>query len=108
MIEGSAETPGYGIHKVYQTKWNAYGPACEAEGMVFVPLPIDVFGAWHPIAVKHIQKLGSTLARATCGNDSVTIQHLFQRLGILLVKGNVNLILNRIPRDIQPEINGIL
>ena len=48
------------------------------------------------------------MARATCGNDSITIQHLFQRLVILLVKGNINLILNRIPRDIQPEIIGIL
>ena len=107
-IEGSAENPGYGVQQAYKTKWNSYGPACEREGMNFVPLPVDVFGAWHEVAIKHLKKLGATLARATCGDDSITIQHLFQRLGILLVKGNVNLILNRIPRDIQPEINGIL
>ena len=107
-MEGSVENPGYGVQQAYKTKWNLYGPACEREGMNFVPLPVDVFGAWHKVAIKHLKKLGVTLARATCRDDSTTIQHLFQRLGILLVKGNVNLILNRIPRDIQPEINGIL
>ena len=77
-------------------------PAYEAEGIAFVPLPVDVFGAWHSTAIQYIKKIGSSLARATCGNDSITIQHLFLRLGIILVKGNINLI------DIKPEINGIL
>ena len=85
-----------------------YGPACEREGMNFVPLPVDVFGAWHLVAIKHLKNISATLAKATCRDDSIPIQHLFQRLGILLFKGNINLILNRIPLYIQPEINGIL
>ena len=108
LIKGAAENAEYGVQQAYKTKWNTYGPACEIEGLNVVPFPIDMFGAWHPAANKHIRKLGSTLARATCGNGSDTIKHLFQRLEILLVKGNVNFVLNRIPCDIQPEINRIL
>ena len=76
-IEGSVENPGYRVQQAYKTKWNSYGPACEREGMNFVPLPVDVFGAWHEVAIKHLKKLGVTLARATCRDDSTTIQHLF-------------------------------
>ena len=72
-IEGSAANTGHGVKQAYKIKWNLYEPACEAEGMNFVPLPIDVCGAWHPAAIKHLKKLGSTLARVTCGNNSATI-----------------------------------
>ena len=54
-MEGSAENPGYGVQQAYKTKWNSYGPACEREGMNFVPLPVDVFGAWHVVAIKHLK-----------------------------------------------------
>ena len=76
--------------------------------MVFVPLPVNVFGEWHPTAVQHLKKLGSALARASCSEESVTINHLFQRLSVLLVKGTISLVLNRLPRDVSPEINGVL
>ena len=36
------------------------------------------------------------------------IRHLFQRLGVLLVKGNAALMLNRIPSFPLPEIDGDL
>ena len=49
---------GYRVKKAYKTKLNAYGPACEAEGMNRVPLSINVFRAWHPIAIKHLNKKG--------------------------------------------------
>ena len=34
------------------------------------------------------------------------IRHLFQRLGVLLVKGNAALLLNRIPSFPLPELDG--
>ena len=106
MIERSAEEPGYAVAHAYRSKWTKYGAACESEGMVFVPLPVDVFGAWHPTAAQHLRKLGSALARATCSEESVTINHFFQRLSVLLVKGNMSLLLNRLICDINSEING--
>ena len=44
------------------------------------------------------------LARAQEEGDA--IRHLFQQLGVLLVKGNAALLLNRIPSFPLPEIDG--
>ena len=34
--------------------WNSYGLACERE-INFVPLTVDIFGAWHSVAIKHLK-----------------------------------------------------
>ena len=38
--------------------------------------------------------------------EGETVSHLFQRLSILLMKGNMALLLNRFPSEISPEIIG--
>ena len=38
--------------------------------------------------------------------EGETVSHLFQRLSILLMKGNMALLLNRVPSEISPEIIG--
>ena len=47
-------------------------------------------------------KIGSALARATCSEESVTINNFMQKTSILHIKGNLSLILNRLPRDNDP------
>ena len=71
--------------------------ACERAGMFFLPLAFDTFGAIHPQGVEFLKKLGKTIAWSTCQVDSECVNQLFQRLSILLVKGNVNLLINRRP-----------
>ena len=61
-------------------------------------------GGWHPKAVLQIQKL----ARTTGKDEEEAIRHLFQRLAVLLVKGNAALLVNRIPLHPLPSVNGEL
>ena len=57
----------------------------------------ESWGAWHPVAVAEVVKLGKALARHTCEEEQTTIQHLFQRLSVALMKGNAALFNNRVP-----------
>ena len=54
-------------------------------------------GGWHKRAVDQLRKLAKAQARATGKEEDEAIRHLFQRLGVLLGKGNAALLLNRIP-----------
>ena len=75
-------------------------------GIAFIPMPVETMGGWHDASVNQIRKIGSSLARQTGQEDSMTISHLFQRLSILLVKGNAALLLNRIPLFPRAEVSG--
>jgi hypothetical protein len=65
--------------------------------VVLVPLPVETLGAWHKEAVPHIRRIGQALAKQTGKNESEVVKHLFQRLGLLLQRGNAALILSRQP-----------
>ena len=56
--------------------------------------------------VLQLKKLGSALARHTWEEESEKIRHLYQRMAILLVKGNAALFLNRLPSHSSPTIDG--
>jgi hypothetical protein len=63
---------------------------------------------WHKKAVEQFRKLARAQARSTGKEEEDAIRHLFQRLGVLLVKGNAALLLNRIPPFPLPELDGDL
>ena len=63
---------------------------------------METLGGWHPTAIKVLTKLGRQLARHTGRQDSEVLQHLFQRLSVLLMRGNAALILSR-ALDIAPQ-----
>ena len=41
--------------------------ACNAQRISFIPLPVETFGGWHPVAIKHIARLGRELSRSPAG-----------------------------------------
>ena len=43
----------------------------------------------------------------TGAEESVAVRHLFQRLAILLVKGNLALVNNRVPDNTNMMVNGV-
>ena len=106
MAARSAVEPGHGLTTAFNTKWRKYGDKCDREGISFCPFVLDTFGAMHERAVLETRKLGQALARATGKEDSETVKHLLQRILVLLVRGNATLIINRIPRTIDPSILG--
>ena len=67
-----------------------------------------MLGGWHKKAVEQLRKLARAQARSSGKEEDDAIRHLFQRLGVLLVKGNAALILNRIPSFSLPDIDGEL
>ena len=54
-----------------------------------------------------LKKLGAALARQTGQEDSVATSHIFQKLSVLLVKGNCAMINNRQPGIIPTSVDGL-
>ena len=52
-------------------------------------------------------KFTPALARQTGQEEKEARSHLFQRLSVLLVKGNCSLFMNRKPDNIVAEIDGV-
>ena len=75
-------------------------------GMVFVPLVVVTIGGWEEQGEKQIRRMGAALVRQTGQDEAVKTRHLFQRLSILLTKGNAALFLNRLPSHPGPTIDG--
>jgi hypothetical protein len=81
---------------------------CEREGIAFFPLAVETLGGWHPVAVREVNKLAAALARHTGEDEHVATRHLWQRLAVLLQKGNTALVINRIPVFPSAAISGSL
>ena len=107
LVRRAATTPGHALVHAFGRKMTGTGEACRREGIVFIPLPVETLGGWHEDAAQQIKKLGSAQSRQTGQEESVAISHLFQRLSILLARGNAALFLNRIPSFPATEVDSI-
>ena len=58
---------------------------------------MDTLGGIHKMMVEQVEKLGSTLMRHRGEDEQLETQHLFQRLSLLLMRGNAALLVNRVP-----------
>ena len=105
-VTKAAREAGSALDTRYRAKMSKYFDACREQGIHFLPLPVETLGAWHPLAIKAIEKLGRQLGRATGREGEETVRHLFQRLSVLLMKGNAALILGRIPAYAPQEVDG--
>ena len=108
LVDRAAEEPGYALEHRSREKWNKYGEACQAEGLEFQALPLEVLGGWGDGAVKTIKRLGQALARAGGQQEAEVTRHLFGRLSVLLMQGNAQLVLSRKHSHPKPHINGIM
>ena len=52
-----------GVQHAFQAKMARYGERCDQEGIVFVPLAVDMFGGLHPAALQVLVKLSRQVAR---------------------------------------------
>ena len=105
-VKKAAEEAGSALEHRFQTKMTKYFDRCRDQGIHFQPLPVETLGGWHPQAVPVLTKLGRQLARQTGREEEETVRHLFQRLAILLMKGNASLILSRTPGFSAQEVDG--
>ena len=66
-------------------------------------MPIESLGGWHPEAAQQVKKIGAAKARQTGEEEDEAIAQLFQKLAVLLARGNAALLLNRIPSFPDPQ-----
>ena len=71
------------------------------EGIAFNPLAAESLGGWHEVAEREVKKLSAALARQQGTEEKEASTHLFQKLSILLHRGNASLFLNRTPDYVQ-------
>ena len=102
----SVEKPGYTLTQAFNDKCRNTLQACQSEGIAFIPLPVETLGGWHEKAVDQIKKLARAMARCTGKEEMEETRHLFQKLGVLLVRGNAAMFINRIPSHPLPTIDG--
>ena len=107
-VDLSVTQPGHTLTAAFNDKCRSYLEACRRENISFIPLPVETLGGWHPKAVEELKRLARAQARGTGREEDDTIRHLFQKLGVLLVKGNAALLLNRIPNFSPPAVDGDL
>ena len=63
-------------------------------------------GGWQEDAAYVITRLARQLASHTGKEAAEQVKYFFQRLGILLMRGNSALILNRTPTHVEAEVDG--
>jgi hypothetical protein len=106
LVSRAATRAGHALTVRFNEKMTKHGEGCRLAGMVFIPMVVETFGGWEESAVVQLKKLGAALARHIGEEESDKIRHLYQRLAILLVKGNAALFLNRLPSHPSPMIDG--
>ena len=91
----SASKPGQTLETAFTNKCRQTLEACLEEGIAFIPLPIETLGGMHPTTVFELKRIARAQARAKGQEDEEAIRHLFQRISVLLMKGNTALLCSR-------------
>ena len=109
-VEAAAEEPGSALSKAFKRKVQGAAEACQAQGLVFLPVALETLGGFHRVAVEQVKKIGSALARHQGSDEQVATKQLFQRLSLTLMRGNAALILGRRPDgDVaNAEVDGVI
>ena len=105
-VTGAAASPGHALEVAVTRKNRGDLEDCRCQGIKFIPLAVESLGGWHELAVGKIQKLTVALARQTGQEEKKARSHLFQRLSVLLARGNSALFVNHIPDNDHPDIDG--
>jgi hypothetical protein len=85
----AAARPGADIDAA---KLRTHEDNCRVEGISFVPLVVESFGGWDLDAARHLREMALCSARRTGAVPSITINHFFQRLSVVLQRGNAFLL----------------
>ena len=108
MVTKVAADGGFAVEAAHSKKVKKYRERCKRKGMVFLPLAVDTLGGWHEEALEVISKLGPQLARVVGRDEGETVQHLRQRLGVVLLRDNVGLLGSRAPEAAPAQVTGSL
>ena len=109
-VRAAAAEAGSSLSKPFDKKVQGAAAACQAQGLVVLPLAVETLGGIHRVAVEQLKRLGAAVGRHQGCDERVSSRQLFQRLSITLMRGNAALILGRRPdEDFAPaEVDGVM
>ena len=96
-VERSSREPPYTLNASLDNKHRKHGDHCRRRNVIFCPLPVQTLGSWHPDAVVELKRIGDALTKHSPADDKTVVRHFFQRMAVLLQRGNAHLILSRQP-----------
>ena len=106
LLTKASEQPGAALAFAKERKDRQSQEACRKAGVSFLALPIETLGRYHEMTSSPISRISRALSSNSARPPSQVASHLFQRLGILLAKGNAALVLSRAPHPTPPELDG--
>ena len=106
LLVKAGEEPGAALTYAYERKMRQSSEACQQAGLHFFPLPFETFGGLHPKSISIVTTISRALSAHSGNPSSEVTSHLFQRLGVLLAKGNSALILSRAPKLPSADLDG--
>ena len=86
LVERSSTTAGAALSHAYSRKETQSLEDCLNENIIFIPLPLECLGGLHPKTMEVVKTLGRQLSLHTGRDEAQTVNHLFQRLSIVLMK----------------------
>ena len=94
-----AAEAGSSLSKPFDKKVQGAAAACQAQGLVVLPLAVETLGGIHRVAVEQLKRLGAAVGRHQGCDERVSSRQLFQRLSLTLMRGKAALITGRRPDD---------
>ena len=95
-LQSAGTSAGHALELSDERKVTKHFSACEEAAISFVPLSVEAFGGWSPIAAKTIRRIASmAAAHSACTKPGQTACYLMQQLSVVLQKGNSTLLLSR-------------
>ena len=96
LVAGAAKA-GHALALRVASKTSLHNAACEGAGVSFSPLVVETLGGWDAAAVRLVQQLASFSSRRLGTVYSVTVSQMFQRLSLILQRGNAILLTSKVP-----------
>ena len=98
IIPDAARVAGFASRQAERRKDAKYLEACRQQGIDFIPLCVETFGAWGSLALSHFRTLIERLAVLSGRSRSQESTYFFQRLSIALQRCNGSSMILRAPR----------
>ena len=106
LVDRVAKDGDAGVGHAHKVKMDKYWARCQAQGLAFLPMTVDVYGGRHRQGLATLKKLGGQLARALGKPEGEVLAHLRQRVGVVLVRDNVAMLASRAPTFPPGEVDG--
>ena len=92
----AAQEAGVALEGASRDKRDKHQQRCEDQGLLFAPIAVETFGGWGKEAVDAIKGVSRALARNQARSDSEVIGHSFQKLSVVLMRGNASILATRL------------